>query len=309
MAPWMAANASLTGSVPCSSFPPVVIEGPSDYQAYMSNATLRGSTALGTVVVTWVNISDAELVNVLANKVALGELVLQGLTQVTAVSAALGRLTSVTTRIVLDTLPGVSAVAAPLLTSVGGGFRVFGLTSATSLSFPNITSIGGDVLFQNNVLATSMSFDSLTSINGSMAMYNIRVLTPAALSNSFSALQTVADEVIIQTLGVAGAAADIQTALVLPQLTSIGSLYMRDMRATVVSMPALQTIGGTGQQGLFFFQDMQYVRSLDFPSLASVSGRMQLINLLVIANLCQLGLPATGYLSSTAVSTSIATIA
>jgi len=135
-----------------------------------------------------------------------------------------------------------------------------------------------------------------------MAMYNLRALTGSALSDSFPQLLTVADEVIMQTISVTGATADIQTALVLPQLRSIGSLYMRDMRVTAVLMPSLQTIGGTGQQGLFFFQDLQYVRNLGFPSLTSLSGRMQLINLLVLANLCNVALPATGYLSSAAVS-------
>ena len=79
-------------------------------------------------------------------------------------------------------------------------------------------------------------------------------------------------------------------------------MYMRSSYVTAVSMPALQMVGGDGEQGRFFFQQLTYVRSLDFPALATVSGQIQFLNLNAIGNLCQIALPLAGYLSTRNVS-------
>ena len=299
MAPWVASSASVSGASNCSALPPVVIETQDDFDTFMQNTALRQSSVLGSVVITWTNISNGQLTAVLGGKVAVDELVLEGLTAVTTLSPTLDSMANITSRIVLDSMSGLTTVGMPSLVSVGSGFRVFGLTRVTSISFPNVTTIGGVMLIQNMNALTSMSFDALSTVNGSLSIYNLALLSGSAMSDAFPQLQTVAGGLTMQTFSISGS--DARTTMLLPQVVYVGSLYLRNTYVTAISMPALRTIGGAGQQGLFLFQDMAYVRSLDFPALASVSGQIQLLSLAVLANLCQVALPSSGYLSSNAV--------
>lgn len=179
--------------------------------------------------------------------------------------------------------------------SVVGSVQFSSLTVG-SISMAALQSVGGSIAFTNNVQVSMVNFGNLTSVNGSFTMANHPILTAAALSNGFPQLQSVGGMMQLITFSTSGGS--IQTSLILPEVVSLGSLDIRNTYAISVSMPALQTIGGAGQQGTTFFQNLAYLRNLDFPALASVSGGMQLLSLNVLANLCQVALPSTGYLTS-----------
>lgn len=317
MPTWIATNASFLGASPCSSIPPVAIETQADFNRFMANSSMAQATELGTVVITWAGINDTQLSAVLAGKTVLGELVLEGLTQVTTLSPALDSLVNITSRLALNSMPALTSVAVPMLASVGGGVRVYGLSQATSISFPNVTSIGGALFVQSNNVATSVSFpavtviggavmldrnnrltsvsfDVLSVVNGSMTVNNHNLLSGSALSDGFPQLQTVVGMLQMQSFSVSGS--DARSTLTFSRLASVGSLYVRISYVTTVSMPALQMVGGDGEQGRFFFQQLTYVRSLDFPALTTVSGQIQFLNLNAIGNLCQIALPPAGYL-------------
>ena len=186
------------------------------------------------------------------------------------------------------------------IVTVSGVVQISGVAVA-SVNMPLLQTIGGNLELISNTAVTAINFANLTSINGSLTITNNGALWGTAMSNGFAQLQTVAGVVTLNTFSITGGAA-AQTTLAVPTLTSIGSLDVRNTYLTTVSMPALQTIGGSGQQGLFSFQQMSFLRNLDFPSLATVSGRMSFgPSLPVLSNLCQVALPLSGYMSSNAV--------
>jgi hypothetical protein len=186
------------------------------------------------------------------------------------------------------------------IVTVSGDVQISGV-SVESVNMPLLQTVGGDLQLISNTAVTTVNFANLTSINGSLIINNNGALLGTAVSDGFAQLQTVVGAVQLYTFSISGGL-PARTTLALPTLTSIGSLDVRNTYVSTVSMAALQTIGGSGQQGLFSFRQMLFLRSLDFPSLASVSGRMSFgPTIPMLSNLCQVGLPSSGYASSSAV--------
>ena len=293
---WIAANATATlltqVTSDCSGLPSVIITSAADYTNYINSAQL-GATQLGMFVVTWVNITDAQLAVALSNKTALAGLALDGLSFVTTVN--LDSLTSdVTSGLAFESMPQLTSISLASVSSVSGGFRISTNTRLITVSAPNVTTVVGDLYIFNNAAATTMDFSSLVNVSGILTLRSLNFLSGAAVSNGFASLQTVGAQLMLYTLSVSGA--DLRTALVLPALQSVGSLYVHTVYVSRLSLPVLETVGAPGYNGLMYIFNLIYLRALEMPSLQLVSGLITFQNLNILTNLCEIGLPSSGYI-------------
>jgi len=300
---WISQNASssLSGvqTTTCPAVSPVVIDGPAAYQSYMQNGQLTSATVLGSVVITWAQISNTQLANVLQNKTVVAELVLENCGAVTSLSPALDTLTTVTTRLVIDNLPLVSTLAMPMLQNVGSGVRLFNLRRVRTLSIPRLVNMTGTLQVENLIAMTAMQFDTLQLVNGTINLRSLQSLSGGALSTGLSNLRTVVGQLRVWYVSQGGGAR--QSPFVLAQLVSVGSLYIREMQSASLSMPVLTTVGSPGQSGQFYVSRMPQMVSLSCRVLTRVTGQMTFDTLSILATLCDVWLPQLGYTSTRAV--------
>jgi hypothetical protein len=293
MAPWIAASAGVTSSSVCPAVAPVVIDSATALNRFRANRALVSATELGTVVITWSAITSTQLAQVLQGKTVLGELVIENCPQITSLSPALDSLVNVSTRIVIDNLDALTSVTIPMLARTGSGVRIYGLAGTTSIAMPQLQFIGGTLELDSNTAVTSVAFGALRTVNGSLTTRVMRSVGGSVWSTAFGQLVTVQGRLQFWATSQSGASA--RSALVLPQLRSVGSFWLRETNCLSFTAPVLASIGGVGQSGEFYFFRHPLVTALHFPSLASVSGQITFQNMNMLTNLCQIGLASTGY--------------
>jgi hypothetical protein len=279
----------------------VVIDSATALNVFRANTTLVSATELGTVVITWSAITSTQLAQVLQGKTVLGELVIENCPQITSLSPALDSLVNVSTRIVIDNLDALTSVTIPMLARTGSGVRIYGLAGTTSIAMPQLQFIGGTLELDSNTAVTSVAFGALRTVNGSLTTRVMRSVGGSVWSTAFGQLVTVQGRLQFWATSQSGASA--RSALVLPQLRSVGTFYIREISCATISAPVLATIGTMqGQQGRLDLSNLPFTRSLDFPSLTNVTGQIVLNNLATLGTVCQIHLPADGYTYSRAVS-------
>lgn len=167
---WLATNASIATPQPCPATSPVIISNTASYQAYLASPQASAIT-LGQVIISWPQITSAQLARVLQNKTAVSELVIENGGRLTTLSPAVDSIATVNTRLILENLDGLRGIAFPALTQVGLGVRVIGCQRIRSVSMPLLTSIG-DVLV---VLVSLLSF-----LLASLCMFRLDVVLELA---------------------------------------------------------------------------------------------------------------------------------
>mmetsp|Transcript_31795 Transcript_31795/g.95555 ORF Transcript_31795/g.95555 Transcript_31795/m.95555 type:complete len:1899 (+) Transcript_31795:340-6036(+) len=294
---WMAANASLIGTRACSGLPAVVIATATDFARVSQNLTLMAATSLGPVVIAWPGMSTANLTAVLRGKTALGGLVLTLTPSITTLSPALDNLTAVSGGVVVDNCGGLTQIEMPALATVGGGVRLFSLARLRSVAMPELTSIGGLLYLYNMHAVLAVDFESLRSVNASLYLQYMRHLSGDDISNGFPNLEAVNGTLFMRYVSMSGPQRG--SPITLPQLRSVGAWFMQQLYVTAVACPELQTIGGPGAPGTFTWQIMHALRTMHFPSLSLVTGRIRLDRVYTLLNLCHIGLQPTGYSGTT----------
>lgn len=296
---WLTQNASFPGTTECAGLPAVVIHSAADYQAFLANTALMDATALGPVVITWPRMNTSELAVVLQNKTSLGGLIIEGSNEIARLSPALDNLTTVTSGLVLDNLVALTATELINLRFVGAGLRIYRNRRMTHIVAENLETTGGVFLSDLNAVMDA-SFDALTTVNGTLAIRSCNLLTGTALTNAFPQLRTVQGQLQLYYVSRSGGTA--RSALSLPSLQTVGSMYIRELSITSFSAPALVRVGGLGLSGTFYWRGLRYLTTLSAPSLATVTGAMTFQILSRLQSLCGLGLERTGYYGTSGVS-------
>ena len=163
---------------------------------------------------------------------------------------------------------------------------------------PLLRSVGGNMGVTNMNIMTSLSLGNLTTVSGSLSFQSVRTLSATAISNGLRQLVSVNGLLSFWAVSQRGSTASSN--LLLPELQWCGALTVRELNSPIVTFPRLTTINGTSGQMNFF--SLGNARLLDFPSLRSVSVQIYINNLPALGNLCHLGLPQSGYTSTSDVS-------
>jgi hypothetical protein len=281
---WIATNASLTGMAPCSNLPGVLIASTADYTRFTQDAALMNAVELGSVVITWTNMTNERLGIVMANKATLGGLVLALLPSVTTLSPALDNVTSVASGVVLDNLIVLTSATMNSLTSCGaGGVRIYNNPRLLRITMPQLTTVGNLYLASLTNLRVA-ALPALISVTGTLTMYNMRYLSPMAVSNGLPSLETVSGQLRLDRVAWWNAASS-RGPITLPELQSVGSLYIRHSYMTTLSLDSLVTVTGG-----IYMNSASRLTAIHLPSLQSVGRAITLITMPLLTNLCHLGL-------------------
>eukprot|EP00038_Savillea_parva_P030715 m.79625 g.79625 ORF g.79625 m.79625 type:complete len:2295 (+) comp9306_c0_seq2:357-7241(+) len=283
---WVATNASLTGTTVCSNLPGILIASQSDYLAFTQNTTLMDATELGSVVVTWSNMTNQRMETLFTNKTTLGGLVLALLPSVTRTSPALDNVTTVYSGVVADNMLALINFEMTSLTYCGSAMRIFNNRRLQTISVPQLTTVGVlDISRQGYVVTTS--FQSLVSVNGSMTLFNMRRLTPYAISNGFPSLVSVTGRLRLDDVARwTHSPMNSRGPVTIPLLTSVGNIFVRNVLFTSLSMDALDTVAGD-----IFVNQATRIKAIHMPSLRNVTGSISLLSVPQLPNLCHIGLP------------------
>jgi hypothetical protein len=187
------------------------------------------------------------------------------------------------------------------VTTVTGDISMVSLSTITSVSMPLLQTVGGGLNLNTLQQATTVFFGSLRTVGGSLTIRSMRALSGSAISTGLRQLTVITGQLSIWSASQQGSSARLE--LGLPQLRSVGSMYIREINCGTISASILTTVaGGSVASGVVTFINLARTTTLDFPSLVRVSGRISFLNLALLSNLCEIGLPATGYTDSRAVS-------
>jgi len=264
---WLASSAALPGLAPCtpSGGLGVVIITATDYARFVQNSAVVNAEALGTVVLAWAAMSDAQVEVVLRGRRWLGGLAIEGLDDVTTVTC---NATVIGSALILDDNARLATV-----------------------SFPRVVSVGSSLIITRSPAVTQTMFSSLQTVNGSLTMQFLPGVSGAAVSTGFGSLQMVGGRVTMQQVGWGRPWG--RTALVLPELRSTGGLWIREMYSTSFSCPVLARV-----DGVFYWFNLPLLSNLSFAALQYMSGQLLLENMDRLASLCSIGLDARGYHSN-----------
>ena len=288
MAAWMAKKASITSSSTCPYHAAVIIRSEDDYTKYAGNSTLVNSEDLGSVIITWKDITDSQLAKLLEKKTTISELVIEDCVKLTTLSPAVDKLKTVSSRIVVDGVSGVTAVNFSALERVGAGVNVLSMSKLQTIEMPVVTFIGGSVVIQICGSLTSVSAVSLKTVNASVDIQGCFYLSVASFASGFGSLKTIAGSFYLRSISAKGPQA-IST-LIMPELETVGSLTLSEcygMRSAV--FPKLKTVGSV------FLYALSRFAQLDTPSLTSIKGKFSIVGLAGLSSLCSLGVDESGF--------------
>ena len=285
---WIAQNASLSDTTECHVSKPVVIRTKDDYDKYAANSTLVNSKTLGRVIVSWADITDSQLATILQKKTHLQELVIEDCDKLTTMSPALDALVSVDSRLVLENLKEVKSVELKSLNTTGGELLITKLPVVTSMQLPQLTKVGASLTFYNAYRTTTLSAPSLVAVNGSLAVLLMQSVAAETFATGFASLRTVGGNLRITQ--VSQSRISSRTPLLLPAVTSVGSLTVSTSYLVSLSMPLLQTV-----QSQMILAQNSYIHTLDTPSLTKVGGKITLSRMPALTSLCELSLDKDGF--------------
>ena len=290
---WISQNASIENTIDCGYHPPVVIRTKTDYDKYAANSTLLNSVDIGTIIITWADISNEQLALLLQTKTTIDELIIEDCLQLTSLSPALDALQTVSSRLSLDNLTAVPSITLGSLTSVGA-VSVRYNTALETLEMPKLKTVGtGGMLLYVSRLLTSLLTPSLVSSDGSLIVSNCLTLTAAGVTAAFPSLQTVAKELQFTHVSYYGPNELRDTDLVLPRLKSVGSLLIQYGYTRSIVMPRLESVAGT-----FRFNGLNTLHYLDMPSISYVGGTISFYDIRLLSSLCHFDLSQAGFNSS-----------
>ncbi len=150
--------------------------------------------------------------------------------------------------------PGLTQLAAPLLTKISGPLDLEDDTGLASVSFPSLASLGGNLRLTGNTQLTTVDLSSLTSLGGSLTLTGNTGLTTVDL----------------------------------PSLTTAGSILARSAGGlTTLNAAQLTTVTGN-----FDVETNTLLTSFSFPRLTSLGGAYSVYNNPVLPNCMALNLLA-----------------
>jgi hypothetical protein len=133
----------------------------------------------------------------------------------------------------------------------------------------------------------TVALANLTTVGGAVQLTNMGYLTASAISAGLPQLQSIQGQFYMSAVSWSGMWS--QSALVLPELRSVGSWSVRQTVVSVVSCPLLTTINGA-----FSWYRLPFVRGLNFPSLTTIAGQLSLNQMDRLTNLCHFAsIPST----------------
>lgn len=276
---WIAQNASLSGTVQCSPVNPIFIGSQSEYQGVVQDTTLMSLTEVGSVIITWAGLVDAELDMLLGRRAVIGELVIEGCASLVNVSTALDNVVNVSTRLVFENLTALNSAILPRLERIGGGLWVANCQRFTTIGAPRLQTIGGSIHFNQNPVVQVAAFESLARVGGTMFLRSMSALSGIALANGFNALHTVGG--LVSLIQISRSGGNVASTISLPALESAGGLSIHFSLSARASFPLLGNLSGT-----LTFDLNTNMRTVDLPRLFHVGGGLIVTRMTALTNLC-----------------------
>lgn len=290
---WIIANASLTDATACSGNEAIIIHTEADYIAYLNNTALVNAQETGPVVISWSEMNNSALASVLSTKTVVEGLVLEKLTDITDIGPAVANIQTVTSGLIIDRLV-VTAIEFPALETVGSTVHLTQMSRLRTVRMESLQSAGNLYFYSVSNLNT-VGMSSLAGIDRDLYMSSCHHFSGTAITNAFPNLVSIGGRLYMSVTSWSGT--DATSVLSLPRLRSVGYWYTRYMKITAFSCPVLETIGpATGGMTWSYLTDL---RSMHFPSLRQLSGKLDIYGVLQLTNLCEIGLSQNGYNTST----------
>lgn len=276
---WIARNASLQGTVPCSSTGPLIVSSLAEYNAAVGNATFMRLSEIGAMIITWPAISNAQLNTLLQWRTVIGELVIESCTALTDLNSALGSVVNVSTRLVLENLPALQSAVLPNVQRVGGGVWLTNCRQLTVVAMPSLQIVGGSLNFNQIHAVQSAAFGNLTAVGGAMFVRSINSLTGIAFSRGFATLQSVGG--LLSILQISRSGGSSGSTISLPSLRSTGGLTLHYTGCAAATFPVLANVSGPITLDL-----NSNMRTITFPRMTSVGGSIRITRMSTLATLC-----------------------
>lgn len=150
---WISTSANQSYTSCPASYAPIVIHNQDDFNSFLASSQ-AASQVVGPVVITWANITPANLAQVLQGKTSLGGLVLERLAAITTLNGLLDNISTIASDVVIDSMPALTDLSLAALTSTGGGIRFYSNPMLLSVSIPNVTSVPGDLYEFHSLMHT-----------------------------------------------------------------------------------------------------------------------------------------------------------
>jgi hypothetical protein len=201
-------------------------------------------------------------------------------------------ITSVQGSITISSV-GVTSILFPALKTVGSKLALDKNAKLQKLQFPKLESVGGTLSIASCGAMVTLSAPSLVTISTNLDIQLCPALSTDEFIAGFESLETIKGALTLRQLSIARGLAESD--LVLPELQTLGSLYLREMyQLRTISFPRLTTITST-----LTLRSAGRLQHLDLPSLATVGGDIAFIAVNVLSSLCSIGLEESGFKGST----------
>jgi hypothetical protein len=165
------------------------------------------------------------------------------------------------------------------------------MSRITRVAMPVLQTVGGNLVLNNLQGVTTLDFTALTQVTGFVLLQNMAQTSGGAVSAGFAVIRTVGG--MLRFRGISSRGTLARTTIELDTLVSCGGMDIYQIGSSQVSFPLLSSIAGT-----LNFYNCGNLQILDFPSLATLSGRMSL-TAMPLSNLCRfVSLSASGYTST-----------
>ena len=287
---------------------PLHIRTEQEYNLHAGNASLLAAGSIGVVVITWPEISNAQLAALLQSKTEIGGLYLefgsvhQGLAgphqalALTSLDAALRRVRIIHGVLTVLNAPNLASISLPALTKIHTSFQVMALDGLRRISAPALTEVGDKLKLLLPPSIENVSFPALTHVNGTMTLDCHR----NACSTAMSAETLSAAFPVLRDVGEAAtnpAATSLQVNYQLTggtfELAALrrvkGSLYVAAGNFAEVMFPQLIQVTG----GLRVWRQ-NTIREISFPRIATIGGLINIHQNGRLTSLCNFTLPENG---------------